>query len=100
MMSVVLSELDDSKGNAQLHLNEDISAIETEIAFSTSNYHPEIFTPLFMYESPENVEEDFSQAYFWTKEWRKIESRSDEDIRLGKVRLFNSVDDLITELNS
>lgn len=41
---------------------------------------------------------DPDQAYFWTKEWQEGEREADEDIKSGRIKSFNSVDDLIAEL--
>jgi len=41
---------------------------------------------------------DKSQAYFWTKQWQKGEKEADEDIKAGRVRTFESVDELIKDL--
>ena len=41
---------------------------------------------------------DKSQAYFWTKKWQEGEKEADEDIKAGRVKNFNSVDDLIKDL--
>jgi len=43
---------------------------------------------------------DKSQAYFWTKEWQAGEREADEDIRAGRVQVFESVDDLLEDLES
>ena len=42
---------------------------------------------------------DKSQAYFWTKRWQKGEREADEDIEAGRVRTFDSVDELIKDLD-
>jgi len=42
---------------------------------------------------------DKSQAYFWTKRWQKGEREADEDIEAGRVRTFDSVDELIEDLD-
>ena len=42
---------------------------------------------------------DKSQAYFWTKRWQKGEREADEDIKAGRVRVFDSVEDLIKDLD-
>lgn len=41
---------------------------------------------------------DKSQAYFWTKRWQAGEREADEDIRAGRVRTFDSVEELIKDL--
>jgi len=42
---------------------------------------------------------DKSQAYFWTKRWQESEREADEDIKAGRVKTFNSVDELIEDLD-
>jgi len=42
---------------------------------------------------------DKSQAYFWTKKWQKGEQEADEDINAGSVKTFDTVDELIEELD-
>jgi len=42
---------------------------------------------------------DKSQAYFWTKRWQKGEREAGEDIEAGRVKTFNSVDELIKNLD-
>jgi len=42
---------------------------------------------------------DKSQAYFWTKRWQEGEREADEDIEAGRVRTFDSVDELIKDLD-
>ena len=41
---------------------------------------------------------DKNQAYFWTKRWQEGEREADEDIRAGRVRAFNSVEELVEDL--
>lgn len=43
---------------------------------------------------------DKSQTYFWTREWQESEREADEDIRAGRLKTFDSVDELIAELKS
>ena len=43
---------------------------------------------------------DRSQAYFWTAEWQAAEREADEDIRAGRVRVFESVDELLADLEA
>jgi len=42
---------------------------------------------------------DKSQAYFWTRKWQEGERAADEDIKAGRVKTFDSVDDLIKDLD-
>ena len=41
---------------------------------------------------------DKSQAYFWAKKWQEGEREADEDIKAGRVKTFDSVDELISDL--
>ncbi len=41
---------------------------------------------------------DKSQAYFWTKEWQEAEKEASEDIKAGRVKTFDSVEELIKDL--
>jgi AbrB family looped-hinge helix DNA binding protein len=41
---------------------------------------------------------DKNQAYFWTKKWQDAEKEADEDIRAGRVKVFDSVEELIKDL--
>ena len=41
---------------------------------------------------------DKSQAYFWTRRWQEGEREADEDIRTGRVKAFNSVEELVEDL--
>jgi AbrB family looped-hinge helix DNA binding protein len=42
---------------------------------------------------------DKSQAYFWTRKWQEGEREADEDIKAGHVKAFESVDELIKDLD-
>lgn len=42
---------------------------------------------------------DKNQAYFWTKDWQEAEKRANEDIRMGRVKVFDSVEELIKDLD-
>jgi antitoxin PrlF len=42
---------------------------------------------------------DKSQAYFWTKRWQKGEKETAEDIKAGRVKTFESADELIKDLD-
>lgn len=41
---------------------------------------------------------DKSQAYFWTKKWQEREREADEDIKAGRVKAFDSVEELGEDL--
>ncbi len=41
---------------------------------------------------------DKSQAYFWTKKWQEGEKKADEDIAAGRVKSFNSAEELLKDL--
>ncbi len=41
-----------------------------------------------------------SQAYFWTPRWQAGEREADEDIKAGRVKKFDNIEDLITDLES
>jgi len=42
---------------------------------------------------------DKSQAYFWIKRWQEAEREADKDIEAGRVKTFDSVNELIKDLN-
>jgi antitoxin MazE len=42
---------------------------------------------------------DKSQAYFWTRRWQKAEKEAAEDMKAGRVKTFDSVDELIKGLD-
>jgi len=41
---------------------------------------------------------DKSQAYFWTKEWQEAEREASEDIKAGRVKTFDTVEELVEDL--
>ncbi len=41
---------------------------------------------------------DKSQAYFWTRKWQEGEKEANEDIKAGRVRVFDSADELFEDL--
>ncbi len=43
---------------------------------------------------------DKSQAYFWTAAWQQAEREAQADIDAGRTRLFDSVEALMTDLDS
>jgi AbrB family looped-hinge helix DNA binding protein len=42
---------------------------------------------------------DKSQAYFWTRKWQAGELEADEDIKAGRVKNFDKVEELIKDLD-
>ncbi len=41
---------------------------------------------------------DKSQAYFWSKKWQEGEKEADEDIKAGRVKVFDSAKELVKDL--
>ena len=41
---------------------------------------------------------DKSQAYFWTDDWQKGEAEAEADIRAGRIKTFDSVEELLEDL--
>jgi antitoxin MazE len=39
------------------------------------------------------------QAWFWTEEWQEKEKEADQDLKAGRFREFNSLDDLLSDLH-
>jgi hypothetical protein len=39
-----------------------------------------------------------NHAYFWTKKWQDAEKEAEEDIKAGRTKTFDSVNDLLKEL--
>ncbi len=39
-----------------------------------------------------------SQAYFWTKEWQEAEREASEDIKAGRGKTFDTVEELVKDL--
>ncbi len=42
---------------------------------------------------------DKSQAWFWTERWQEGERKAEEDIRSGRVRRFENVEEAISSLH-
>lgn len=40
------------------------------------------------------------QAWFWTDKWQQMEREADEDIKAGRVKRSENVDDFLRELDS
>jgi hypothetical protein len=43
---------------------------------------------------------DSSQAYFWTSKWQKAEKEASEDLQAGRVKRYNTVDDMLDDLDA
>jgi len=43
---------------------------------------------------------DKSQAYFWSRKWQTGEIEAEQDISAGRVKTFNTAEQLIEELDS
>ena len=41
----------------------------------------------------------FSQSYYWTPEWQAKEAKANEDLRLGRFKQYEDVEDFIREKN-
>lgn len=70
----------------QLHLNEG-----EQLEVTVENGHI-VLIPVI------TIEKD--QAWFWTEEWQKGEREADADIKAGRTKKFNNVDELIADLES
>jgi AbrB family looped-hinge helix DNA binding protein len=42
---------------------------------------------------------DKSQAYFWTDDWQKGEAEAEADIKAGRIKAFDSVEELLEDLD-
>jgi len=43
---------------------------------------------------------DKSQAYFWSRKWQAGEIEAEQDIRAGRVKIFNTAEELIKDLDT
>jgi len=41
---------------------------------------------------------DKDQIWFWTERWQKMEAEAEKDIQKGRVKTFNSVEELFDEI--
>ena len=41
---------------------------------------------------------DKAQTWFWTKKWQDAEKEADKDIKAGRVKTFDNVNDLMKDL--
>jgi AbrB family looped-hinge helix DNA binding protein len=46
----------------------------------------------------ETVDKD--QAWFWTERWQKLEGEAEADIQKGRIKSFDSVEDLFDEIEN
>lgn len=42
---------------------------------------------------------DAEQSWFWTKEWQEAEKEAEADIKIGRVKKFKNVEELIEDLD-
>ena len=42
---------------------------------------------------------DAEQSWFWSKEWQDAEKESEADLRVGRVKKFKNVEELIKDLD-
>jgi len=40
------------------------------------------------------------QAWFWTREWQEMERQAQEEVKGGKTRAFQNVEELLEDLDS
>jgi AbrB family looped-hinge helix DNA binding protein len=43
---------------------------------------------------------DKEQSWFWQERWQKLEAEAEEDIRKGRVKSFDSVEELFDEIEA
>ena len=43
---------------------------------------------------------DKSQAYFWTQAWQEGEREAEDDVRAGRTKRFQTLDELIADLDA
>lgn len=59
--------------------------------------HGEDYWPTNVYE--DRLDDNTEETWFWSEYWQEKERLVDEDIALGRIKSFESVDELIDELN-
>jgi len=42
---------------------------------------------------------DKAQSWFWTKKWQDEEKEADKDLKAGRVKTFDNVNDLMKDLD-
>ena len=40
----------------------------------------------------------FSQSYYWTPQWQAMEAQAEEDLRAGRFKQYDDVEDFIREM--
>jgi AbrB family looped-hinge helix DNA binding protein len=43
---------------------------------------------------------DKDQTWFWTEEWQAAEREAEDDLRAGRVKAFDTLDELIADLDA
>jgi AbrB family looped-hinge helix DNA binding protein len=43
---------------------------------------------------------DKDQTWFWTEEWQAAEREAEDDLHAGRVKTFDTLDELITDLDA
>ncbi|MBN1139294.1 MAG: AbrB/MazE/SpoVT family DNA-binding domain-containing protein, partial [Anaerolineae bacterium] len=43
---------------------------------------------------------DKDQTWFWTEEWQAVEREAEDDLRAGRLKAFDTLDELIADLDS
>jgi antitoxin MazE len=43
---------------------------------------------------------DKDQTWFWTEEWQAAEREAEDDLRAGRVKAFETLDELIADLDT
>ena len=101
MLVIANRDLHDPRANPPTGVTEtETNLVDTELETITSNFDSERSAILIFDETVGNLDLDISQAFFWSEEWQNAESEANKDIRMGNVKTFNSVDELIAELRS
>ena len=89
----------DPQNNAEMITVEGFSWEETDVTIASSNY-PDYFSFAVEADAQDSMDLDTSQTYFWSDEWQDAEAEASEDIARSRVQAFNSIDDLIADLQS
>jgi hypothetical protein len=79
-------------------VNEAVRESLAEDADDIEAFDKRAVEPLISYDKMPKRLVDKDQAYFWTEEWQEKERKVDEDIKTGRVRVFNTAAELLKEL--